>query len=227
MALTVVRDEQLKLDSVDQTVKLLNAALALELRNSSPELRVRDTDVAANLGLHRIRGLNDEIRFEHNLGASEDFATLNNLLRLGSNVTVAVKGRLKLENLAAGGLFGALGASLQFVESTTFADVPSSTSMFLSSTDNRLHVRDAAGFEQTIVWRGDFVIRETPAGVLNGVNTTFTLANTPVTGSEEVYLNGILQEPGGTDDYTISGLTITYNTAPISTDRLRVSYIKT
>lgn len=226
MAQTIVDDRQLKLDDVDQTVKLLNA-LALELRSSTPELRIRDTDVGINLGLYRIRGLNDEIRIEHNLGAAEDFATLNSLLRLGSNVTVAVKGRLRLENLAAGGLFGALGASVQFAESTTFADAPSATSMFLSSTDSRLHVRDAANVEQTIAYHGDLIIRETPTGVLNGVNTTFTLANTPVTGSEEVYLNGILQEPGVSDDYQISGGTITYNTAPVSTDRLRVSYLKT
>lgn len=70
------------------------------------------------------------------------------------------------------------------------------------------------------------VIRETPAGAVNGANTTFTLANTPIAGSEEVYLNGILQEPGAGNDYTISGGTITYLTAPVTGDRLRVSYQK-
>ena len=69
-----------------------------------------------------------------------------------------------------------------------------------------------------------FVTRETPAGTLNGTNTVFTLAATPTVGSEEVFLNGLLQEPGAGNDYTISGATITYLTAPVSTDRIRVNY---
>lgn len=67
--------------------------------------------------------------------------------------------------------------------------------------------------------------RATPTGAVNGSNTVFTLAFTPTAGSEHVYLNGILQEPAG-EDYTISGSTITYVTAPLTGDRLRVSYRK-
>lgn len=68
------------------------------------------------------------------------------------------------------------------------------------------------------------VTRETPSGSINGANTSFGLANSPTAGSEEVFLNGILQEPGAGNDYTISGATITYLTAPVTGDRLRVSY---
>lgn len=70
------------------------------------------------------------------------------------------------------------------------------------------------------------VIRETPTGLVNGANTTYTLANSPIAGTEQVYLNGLLQEPGAGNDYTISGTTITYLTAPITGDRLRVTYLK-
>lgn len=75
----------------------------------------------------------------------------------------------------------------------------------------------------------NFVTRETPSGTVNGSNVTFTLAFTPVSGTEQVFLNGILQEPGAGNDYTISGATITYLTAPIgggTPDKIRVSYIK-
>lgn len=72
----------------------------------------------------------------------------------------------------------------------------------------------------------NFVTRETPTGTVNGSNTTFTLANTPTAGTEEVFLNGILQEPGAGNDYTISGATITYLAAPLTGDRLRVNYRK-
>lgn len=72
-----------------------------------------------------------------------------------------------------------------------------------------------------------WITRETPTGLVNGANTTYTLAFTPVAGSEQVFLNGLLQEPGGGNDYTISGPTITYLAAPISGDIIRVNYIKT
>ncbi len=72
----------------------------------------------------------------------------------------------------------------------------------------------------------NFVDKETPSGSLNGVNTTFTLANTPILGSEHIYLNGLLLDVGGGNDYTISGAVITALTVPLSTDKIRVSYRK-
>jgi hypothetical protein len=72
----------------------------------------------------------------------------------------------------------------------------------------------------------NFVDKEIPSGSINGSNTTFTLADTPVAGSEHVYLNGVLQESGSGNDYTISGATITMLTAPLTGEKLRVSYRK-
>lgn len=66
--------------------------------------------------------------------------------------------------------------------------------------------------------------RETPSGSLNGSNTSFTTANTPVSGSEMLFLNGILLQAGGGNDYTISSGTITMASAPASTDRLEITY---
>jgi len=71
---------------------------------------------------------------------------------------------------------------------------------------------------------GQPVDKEIPTGLINGTNTTFTLANTPIVGSEHIYRNGILQEEGAGNDYTISGATITYLTAPLTGDKLRVTY---
>lgn len=69
------------------------------------------------------------------------------------------------------------------------------------------------------------VTRETMTGLVNGSNTVYTLANTPISGTECVYLNGLLQEAGG-QDYSISSTTVTFVTAPVSGDRIRVNYIK-
>jgi len=79
---------------------------------------------------------------------------------------------------------------------------------------------------ETYVQESDFVMNETPSGDINGTNTTFTLANTPVEGTVEVYLNGILQAPGSGKDYTISGNTITFTQAPETGDVILVSYVK-
>ena len=65
--------------------------------------------------------------------------------------------------------------------------------------------------------------RETPSGTINGSNQTFTLAHTPVSGTEMVFLNGQLLDAGGAD-YSISTLTITMTIAPVSGDVIRVTY---
>lgn len=72
----------------------------------------------------------------------------------------------------------------------------------------------------------NFVDKEVPSGSINGSNTAFTLANTPTAGSEHVFLNGQLQASGAGNDYTISGTSITYLTAPETGDVLVVSYRK-
>lgn len=55
--------------------------------------------------------------------------------------------------------------------------------------------------------------QEEPTGTVNGANTAFTLANTPVNNaSVKLYLNGIFLRQG--TDYTISGANITMTTAP-------------
>lgn len=80
--------------------------------------------------------------------------------------------------------------------------------------------------DAAFVKNADIVTREVPSGAINGANTSFSLANTPVAGTETLYLNGLEQNVGGAADYTISGATITYNTAPTTGDILVVSYFK-
>jgi predicted nucleic acid-binding Zn-ribbon protein len=69
-----------------------------------------------------------------------------------------------------------------------------------------------------------FVTREVPSGDVDGTNDVFTLANTPVAGSEQVFVNGLLQAPGVGEDYTISGSTITFAEAPLTGWKIHVSY---
>ena len=73
----------------------------------------------------------------------------------------------------------------------------------------------------------NWVANETPGGTLSGTNPTFTLANTPnthVTYPLMLYQNGQLLDP--TDDYSLSGTTITMSSPPAGTDKLRAYYWK-
>lgn len=69
-----------------------------------------------------------------------------------------------------------------------------------------------------------WVTRETPTGTVNGSNTDFTMAATPLSNTDCIYLNGVLQNAGGANDYTLSGAVITFNTAPESGDVILVNY---
>jgi hypothetical protein len=67
--------------------------------------------------------------------------------------------------------------------------------------------------------------KDIPSGAADGTNVTFTLTNTPVTNYEQVFLNGILQESGIGNDYTIATKTVTFGLAPRSGDKVRANYI--
>jgi len=70
---------------------------------------------------------------------------------------------------------------------------------------------------------------ETPSGLVNSVNTVYTLAATSFTSSILVFQNGILQRTGsaGAFDYTVTGDNeITFTTAPTTGDFILVSYVK-
>lgn len=56
------------------------------------------------------------------------------------------------------------------------------------------------------------IIAEAPSGTINGVNTVFTLTNFPKTNALLLFWNGQLQRL--TSEYTLSGKTITFLTAP-------------
>lgn len=72
----------------------------------------------------------------------------------------------------------------------------------------------------------NFVDNEVPSGSINGSNVTFTLANTPVSGSVHLYINGLRGKVGSGNDYTISGSTITMEYALATGETLIADYRK-
>lgn len=141
------------------------------------------------------------------------------------------------------GTIAVADADVSFVEVDTAGTV---TSNIVGFTQGRLPLAEvtAAAGDITVVtdkraWldidlgsdtglaSSNFVDNEVPTGDLNGADVTYTLANSPSpVGSLKVYLNGIRQDEGGSDDYTLSGSTITFAAAPISTDKILTDYRK-
>ena len=76
----------------------------------------------------------------------------------------------------------------------------------------------------TFIKIANYIVREAPTGTINGVNDDFTLINTPVTGSDMVFLNGVLQSDPG--DYRLIGDTITFVIPPEAGDVIYVTYLK-
>lgn len=72
----------------------------------------------------------------------------------------------------------------------------------------------------------NFVFGEVPSGTINGSNTTFTLSVTPSTGTLSLYLNGVLQNAGAGNDYTLSTNSISFTTAPVSGDVILANFMK-
>lgn len=70
-----------------------------------------------------------------------------------------------------------------------------------------------------------FIIDETPSGTVNGSNTAFTLSQTPFDSNDavQVFIDGIKRDR--VTDWTISGTTITFVTAPALGQSVRVNYI--
>lgn len=77
---------------------------------------------------------------------------------------------------------------------------------------------------ETLTLKINHIDREIPSGVIDGVNKIFILSQTPELESEHIFLNGLLQDSGETEDYIISGNTITFIDAPLEGSKIRCSY---
>ncbi len=162
-------------------------------------------------------------------------------------VTLATGDRILVKNQTASAENGiytvnATGAPTRATDFDAWAEIPGGTLAVEEGTTQAdtiwLSTANQGGtlgttsitFQQVGVQSGlnntNFVDQETPSGTVNGSNTAFTLANTPVAGSVHLWLEGWFLFPGAGNDYTISASSITMLTAPLTGERLRASYRK-
>jgi hypothetical protein len=174
-------------------------------------------------------------------GKNSGSQTLLNLVQ-GTNVTITDNGSGDVTIAATGGGGGGSGTvtsvGLTMPAEFTVAGSPVTTTGTLGVTKatqaaNKVWAGPTSGGAAAPTFRslvsadlpsasGNFADSETPSGTINGSNATFTLANTPITGSLHLYLNGRRQAP--TADYTIATATITMINVPATGDTLLADY---
>ncbi|HEX7295269.1 MAG TPA: hypothetical protein VF251_05915 [Pyrinomonadaceae bacterium] len=178
----------------------------LDVVAADTSLTVGANNVAVNPG--------DGIEISSGVRVKLDGSTL---ARSGSGMKVAdagITGTQLAASVAGDGLSGGAGSALS-------VNTDDST---IEKSSDALRVKDAGITSAKLGTGARRIVRETPSGSVNGSNDTFTLANTPASGKEEVFLNGLLQEPGG-EDYTITTNSIVFVSAPLTGDRIRVNYM--
>lgn len=142
----------------------------------------------------------------------------------GAGQIIAGTGMVKTGNtIDVVGTSGRIVANADSIDLATIITAGNNCNLFNFDAYGRITSASAVAY---ITIAANRVTRETPIGAKNGSNTAFSLASTPTAGTEEVFLNGLLQEPGAGNDYTISGSNITMATAPVSDDKLVVCYFK-
>ena len=87
----------------------------------------------------------------------------------------------------------------------------------LTSIDSFAEVSDALA-AQVSDFTAIYFKKASFSGSINGTNADFTLADAVRSGSETVYLNGLLQEAGV--EYTVAGNVITFATSPSNGDKV-------
>lgn len=216
----------------DSLFQILSMLYALTGRNPSGAVFQGDL----SLGTHRIKGGTNSAA-----PTNDEFVTFGLLAAAGSPAIAAMAKEVS-KQLAAGGkaplsLQGLHGVPANPVLTgipvlTTLPD-PNNPTINVTATPPQLVVFLNTGgtiaeyrLDVTVyppVWRligflnvaapALFADGETPAGAINGVNVTFTLAFSPSPAlSLELFENGLVQKQGG--DYTLAGNTITFTNAP-------------
>ncbi len=106
---------------------------------------------------------------------------------------------------------------LQLPETTAPAGVAATGQIYVKSSDHKLYFKDQGGTEYLVAPSSaaiNFASGEIPSGTIDGSNKTFTLAHSPNPVLTLILILGGGGLGAGGIDYTLSGSTITMNTAP-------------
>ncbi len=179
-----------------------------------------------------------ELKLRANEGLSKTASGLGTVIEANKGLTVGASGLATVINTAAG--MGVDGSGLKVVlEADAGIQFDAGNGGLELKFDGTTLESSASGLKmkdltQDFVLTGNAsnspvatrnVVREAPNEAADDARVAFTVDYTPVAGTEMVFLNGILQNAGGGNDYTLSTDTITFGTAPKTGDVILVNYL--
>lgn len=162
--------------------------------------------------------------------AGNGISITGNAIAVKNGNGIAFDGSQNITILPNGSSLNLSASGLKVADATSPGQVmlggPANAAAFTTFSGDVLSVSGAGvvALSTTVRKSSSFILNELPTGTINGSNTSFTTAATPVAGTAEVYQNGVRLYPGAGNDYTIAAGTITMLTAPVTGDRLTVDY---
>lgn len=140
------------------------------------------------------------------LGNVDNTSDVNKPVSTAQATSIATK---KTDSMSTNKLLGRGTAATGAIEEITLGTG-------LALTGNTLNVTTSTAYQRSTV----------VSGTQDSANKIFTIANTLLTGSEQVFINGQLLMPGASNDYVYNGTTtVTFQagfTAPSATDVIRI-----
>lgn len=135
-----------------------------------------------------------------------------------------------LDVLLSGSSSGSVSPSASFVLTSADPFLPNSRVLVTGSgiifTDDPVSGTLTVSVDPSYV-RSLIQWNEVPVGLIDGSNTTFSLAYLPIpSGALSLYYNGQLLDQGPTEDFILSGTTITTFFTPRPSDKLKATYPK-
>ena len=116
------------------------------------------------------------------------------------------------------------GANGLITSGTTAAITDLSNVVVSTPTTGQVLQYNGSNWVNASVQQAMTATQETPSGSVNGSNTSFSCAHTPISGSFLLWINGLLQTQGSGKDYTLSGTTITVATPPATGQTIWAHY---
>ena len=152
-------------------------------------------------------------------------ATQINLATQVSGLLAGTNGGTGISSTAT---FPASGTVMITTTPVTASQLPTPTASTLGGTESltcsagqHFNTISTAGVPGCTADTGVNLNQGAPTGTINGSNTSFSLSPTPtVSANVNCFENGVQQQQGSGNDYTISGATITYLTAPPTGSKL-------
>jgi hypothetical protein len=179
--------------------------LTIELNTANNKIQLKDVVAAGSEGLRTFEG---DIE-------------VNGILTVdGVDVMAEISNEISRAEAAEDSIATELSTQVSYLISNIDVTEIDSFSEIVENLSNEVSRAESAELSLANDFTNIFFKKVVITGTINGTNDEFTLTSAVRTGSEAIYLNGLLQVTG--DDYTVNGTTLTFVAAPEAGDKVMV-----